>query len=184
MWHHHPIFRGALDRNSSIAPDKQVSALRGSSFCYMVYECVCVSQCVAACIVVVGRLEKHCINTGRICVPYLSFLQSDRLLLFLQPSQLLWNWRHLEDPQHPSTGIRPASLVWAKAYWEREVLTASVFCTNTHSCSFCLEYACWQELNQTVNLPDKQYAQHGLEIRDLCVLASLSPTVTLWIFSA
>lgn len=144
--------------------------------------CVCASQCVVACVVVVGRLQKHFINTGHICVPYLYVLQSDRLLLllYLQPSQLLWNWRHLEDLQHPSTGIRPASLVWAKVYWEREALTASVFCTNTHSCSYCFflfeiclltgaesnhQFA-WQEVCTT----------RSWDLGGVCVLASLSPT--------
>ena len=37
---------------------------------------------------------------------------------------------------------------------------------------FCLEYDWCQELNQNVTLLDKQYAQHGLEIREVCVCVS------------
>lgn len=64
-------------------------------------------------------IQNYCISCT---LPVLSRTVS----VSVQPSQLLRNSRHLVDPRHPSTGIRPANLGWAKACWEREALTASV----------------------------------------------------------
>lgn len=67
------------------------------------------------------------------------------VVVSLQPPQLLWNSRHLEDPRHPSTGIRPASLEWAKACWEREASTASVVHTHTNTHIYLMFMLSWTD---------------------------------------
>lgn len=62
------------------------------------------------------------------------------VVVSLQLFQLLWNSRHLEDPPHPSTGIRPASPEWVKACWEKEASTASVVYTHTHIHIYAMEH--------------------------------------------